>query len=166
MDLASRVQKKPAMGRLVSVVSRRAEANGSATFFTQTFRVSFHGFRNATYLPSGDSCAPAISGLPNRSSRSINGGSPWDAFAGALFWAETVATRKSVEMVIENSFFMEFGPLENAALIRRDFGECCKPSSPSQHAPATRICCIVPQSVAQIRFTFQKLVDNALHRGA
>src|ERR1700735_884442 len=76
MYLPSRVQKNPAIGRLVSVVSSRAASNGSFTPFTYTLRVSLHGFWNATYFPSGESCAPAISGLPKMISRSMIGGSP------------------------------------------------------------------------------------------
>src|SRR6478672_7591178 len=39
-------------------------------------RVSFQGFRNARYFPSGESCGAAISGLPKISSRSMMGGNP------------------------------------------------------------------------------------------
>src|ERR1700683_800041 len=74
MNLESRVHRKPATGRAVSVVIRRAELKGSSVFFTQIFLVSFQGFRNARYRPSGESWAPEISGLPNNSSRSISGG--------------------------------------------------------------------------------------------
>src|SRR5882724_5959614 len=77
MYLASRLQRYPPMGRLVSVVSSRAALNGSSAFLTQTLRVSFQGLRNAMYLPSGEIWAPAISGFPNRSSRSIRGGRLW-----------------------------------------------------------------------------------------
>jgi hypothetical protein len=75
MYLLSRVQKYPAIGRLLSVVSRRAALNGSPTAFTYTLRVSFHGFRKAMNWPFGESCAAAISGLPKINSRSIRGGS-------------------------------------------------------------------------------------------
>jgi hypothetical protein len=56
---------------------------GSPVFFTQTFRVSFQGFRKAVHFPSGESWAPAISGLPKKSSRSRSGGSPFGAGAAA-----------------------------------------------------------------------------------
>src|SRR5512138_3370004 len=72
----SRLQKKPATGRFGSAVTRRALSYGSPVFLTQTFRVSFHGLRNAVHFPSGESCAPAISGLPKKSSRSRSGGRP------------------------------------------------------------------------------------------
>src|ERR1700722_20411596 len=74
MNLESRVHRKPATGRAVSVVIRRAELNGWSVFFTQIFLVSVQGLRNARYRPSGESCAPEISGLPNNSSRSMSGG--------------------------------------------------------------------------------------------
>src|SRR5208337_1572109 len=53
---------------------RRAELNASAVCFTQTLRVLFQGFRNAMNLPSGESCAPEISGSPKSRSRSMIGG--------------------------------------------------------------------------------------------
>src|ERR1700748_1443546 len=37
-------------------------------------RVSFHGFMKAMYSPSGESCAPEISGSPKINSRSMIGG--------------------------------------------------------------------------------------------
>src|SRR5258708_7288377 len=63
------------MGRLVSLVTGRAALKGSAASLTQMLRVLFNGFRKAMYLPSGESCAPEISGSPKNSSRSIIGGS-------------------------------------------------------------------------------------------
>src|ERR1019366_3212260 len=74
--LPSHVHPYPATGRLASVVNSRAALNGSAAFLTQILRVLFHGFKKARYFPSGEICAPAISGLPNSSSRSISGGDP------------------------------------------------------------------------------------------
>src|SRR6185436_19716386 len=73
MYLLSRLHRYAGIGRFGSLVTRCALSNGSAAFFTQTFRVSFHGLRNAMYCPSGEICAPAISGLPKKSSRSIRG---------------------------------------------------------------------------------------------
>src|SRR6185295_8771063 len=62
------------IGRLVSAVIGFALVNGSAVFFTQTLRVPLNGLRNAMNAPSGEICAPAISGSPKKSSRSIIGG--------------------------------------------------------------------------------------------
>src|SRR5512133_547948 len=73
------------MGRLASVVSSRAALNGSSTPLTHTLRVSFHGFMKLMYLPLGEICAAAISGLPKKISRSMMGGRPaFVAVAGAL----------------------------------------------------------------------------------
>src|SRR5450759_1247351 len=47
-------------------------------------RVSFHGLRNEMYLPLGEICAPAISGLPKKSSRSIRAGCPAGVFVAAV----------------------------------------------------------------------------------
>src|ERR1700735_1843502 len=107
MYLPSRVQKNPAIGRLVSVVSSRAASNGSFTPFTYTLRVSFHGFWNATYFPSGESSAPAISGLPKISSRSMIGGRPAVEFLLSLLVCaasdEAASARHSRSW---NSFFI------------------------------------------------------------
>ena len=62
------------MGRFGSAVINRAAVNGSPAFFTHTLRVSLYGLMNAMYLPSGESWAPVISGLPKNSSRSSSGG--------------------------------------------------------------------------------------------
>ncbi len=53
-----------------------AAENGSSAFFTQMLRVSSYGFMKAISRPSGEICAPAISGLPKNSSRSSSGGTP------------------------------------------------------------------------------------------
>src|SRR6185369_9647722 len=74
MYLPSRDQKYWGMGRLVSAVTGFALANGSAVFFTQTLRVPLNGLIKAMYAPSGEIWAPAISGSPKNSSRSIIGG--------------------------------------------------------------------------------------------
>ena len=73
MNLPSRLQKKPGMGRLVSAVTSVALSNGSSVFLTQTLRVLFHGFTKAMYLPSGEICAPEISGSPKNNSLSSTG---------------------------------------------------------------------------------------------
>src|SRR6185503_20414275 len=62
------------IGRLVSAVIGFALANGSAVFFTQTLRVPWNGLIKAMNAPSGEIWAPAISGSPKKSSRSIRGG--------------------------------------------------------------------------------------------
>ena len=41
------------MGRFVSAVTRRAAANGSSAFLTQTLRVSLYGLMKAMYAPVG-----------------------------------------------------------------------------------------------------------------
>src|SRR5215469_2029313 len=116
----SRDQKNPATGRLASVVSRRAAGNGSDTFFTQTFRVSFQGLRHATNLPSGESWQPAISGLPNRSSRSISGGSPVDVFCAKTGTRITRAARKKLFMAAS---FLSDHPLDT---IHGSFAHCLR----------------------------------------
>src|SRR5215211_488332 len=62
------------MGRLVSAVTGFAFVNGSAVFFTQTLRVPLKGLIKAMKAPSGEICAPTISGSPKNNSRSIIGG--------------------------------------------------------------------------------------------
>src|ERR1043165_7165329 len=51
-----------------------AFANGSAVFLTQMLRVPLKGLTKAMNVPSGEICAPAISGSPKKISRSIIGG--------------------------------------------------------------------------------------------
>src|SRR5687767_7162043 len=117
MERLSRLQKKAGMGRLLSAVTRRAEVYGSPTFFTHTLRVSFQGFRKAMYLPSGEICAPAISGLPKNSSRSSSGGSPAAALAGAFgatagaVWAaagRASAAKRSARITVDRCEGMVF----------------------------------------------------------
>src|SRR4029079_9645224 len=62
------------MGRFVSAVIGFALSNDSAVFFTQMLRVPLNGLINAMKAPSGEICAPAISGSPNNNSRSLGGG--------------------------------------------------------------------------------------------
>src|SRR5437016_10979306 len=80
-------------------------------------RVSFHGLRNARYLPLGESCAPAISGLPKSSSRSMMGGRPAVAEAAAgvfLFlvsfasWALRLETSTASEISHNSAFENRF----------------------------------------------------------
>jgi hypothetical protein len=62
------------IGRVLSLVTGLAESNGSSVRLTQTLRVPLNGFTKAMNLPSGEICAPEISGSPKKSSRSISGG--------------------------------------------------------------------------------------------
>ena len=48
-----------------SAVSGLAESKGAAVALTQMLRVPLNGLMKAINLPSGDICAPAISGSPN-----------------------------------------------------------------------------------------------------
>src|SRR5688500_17034605 len=97
MYLLSRLQKKAGMGRRVSAVTRFALSNGSSAFLTHTFIVPFHGFRKPIYLPSGDSVAEAISGLPKVSSRSMRGGRLEDS---GFCWAGGETTEKTTLMAM------------------------------------------------------------------
>src|SRR6185369_1113554 len=74
MYLPSRDQKNVGIGRLVSAVIGFALLKGSPVFFTQTLRVPLNGLMKAMNAPSGEIWAPAISGSPKKSSRSISGG--------------------------------------------------------------------------------------------
>src|SRR6266571_5515036 len=65
------------MGRVVSAVIGLAESNGSSVRLTQMLRVPLKGLTKAMNLPSGEICAPEISGSPKNSSRSITGGRPF-----------------------------------------------------------------------------------------
>ena len=74
MYLLSRLQKYAGMGRFVSAVTGFAALKGSWVFLTQMLRVLLSGFRKAMYFPSGEICAPEISGSPKSNSRSMTGG--------------------------------------------------------------------------------------------
>src|SRR6266480_6096683 len=74
MYLPSRLQKYCEIGRLLSAVMGFAASKGSSVRLTQTLRVPLKGFTNAMNFPSGEICAPEISGSPKNSSRSIIGG--------------------------------------------------------------------------------------------
>src|SRR5580704_12427996 len=97
MYFPSRLHNQVPIGRLVSVVSSLAELKGSAVFFTHKFRVSFHGLMKARYSPSGEICAPVISGFPNNSSRSISPGVK-------ELCAASVDVRGARSKIVENSF--------------------------------------------------------------
>src|SRR5438552_12296980 len=77
MYLPSRLQKYAGIGRVVSAVSAFALSKGSSVRLTQTLRVPLKGLIKAMNLPSGEICAPEISGSPKKSSRSIMGGKPF-----------------------------------------------------------------------------------------
>ena len=70
------------MGRFVSAVIGFALSNGSPAFFTQMLRVPLKGLMKAMYWPSGEICAPEISGSPKNSSRSMTGGTTAGFVAG------------------------------------------------------------------------------------
>src|SRR6266550_5675912 len=74
MYLPSRLQKYWVTGRAVSAVIGLAASNGSSVRLTQMLRVPLKGLMNAMNLPSGEICAPEISGSPKNNSRSISGG--------------------------------------------------------------------------------------------
>src|SRR5437867_11891408 len=74
MYLLSRLQKYAGMGRFVSAVTGFAALKGSSVFLTQMLRVLLSGLRKAMYFPSGEICAPEISGSPKNNSRSMIGG--------------------------------------------------------------------------------------------
>src|SRR5207244_11243012 len=76
MYLPSRLQKYAGIGRVVSAVIGFALSKDSSVRLTQTLRVPLKGLIKAMNLPSGEICAPEISGSPKNSSRSINGGKP------------------------------------------------------------------------------------------
>ena len=116
MRRLSRVQKKPGMGRFVSAVTRRAASKGSAVFLTQMLRVSLHGLRKATYWPSGESWAPAISGLPKKSSRSRSGGGAAGGRAGREAEGERQAREKGGPNGSTHGF---------KASVEREYGEGC-----------------------------------------
>src|SRR5258708_38773339 len=77
MYLPSRLQKYAGMGRVVSAVIGFALSKDSSVCLTQTLRVPFKGLIKAMNLPSGEICAPELSGSPKKRSRSIIGGRPF-----------------------------------------------------------------------------------------
>src|SRR5438552_6282761 len=74
MYLPSRLQKYAGIGRVVSAVIGFALSKDSSVPLTQTLRVPLKGLMKAMNLPSGEICAPAISGSPKNNSRSMSGG--------------------------------------------------------------------------------------------
>src|SRR3972149_4820628 len=79
------------MPRFVSLVTTFA-AEGLSAGATHTFKTPFCGARNAICFPSGLTCGPARSGLPNRTSRAMRS-LPLVAFDGVGFdWDAVEAT--------------------------------------------------------------------------
>src|SRR5436309_11442947 len=95
MYLLSRLQKYAGMGRFVSAVTGFAALNGSSVFLSQMLRVLLSGLRKAMYFPSGEICAPEISGSPKNSSRSMSGGC-CARVAGARIKNSTVKIQKDL----------------------------------------------------------------------
>src|SRR5437868_7895064 len=77
MYLPSRLQKYAGIGREVSAVIGLALSKGSSERLTQTLRVPLRGLMKAMNFPSGEICAPEISGSPKNNSRSMIGGRPF-----------------------------------------------------------------------------------------
>src|ERR1041385_5735116 len=77
MYLPSRLQKYAGIGREVSAVIGFALSKESSVRLTQTLRVPLKGFMKAMNFPSGEICAPEISGSPKNNSRSMIGGRPF-----------------------------------------------------------------------------------------
>src|SRR5690242_14920547 len=71
-------------------------------------RVSFHGLRNEMYLPSGESCGAAISGLPNSSSRSMMGGNPLETAFFCSAEASVVSSNTRHKKPVDNLFIGNF----------------------------------------------------------
>src|SRR6266516_1022625 len=63
-------------GRAVSAVRGLALSKGSSVVLTQMLRVPLNGLMKAMNLPSGEICAPEISGSPKNRSRSMSGRRP------------------------------------------------------------------------------------------
>src|SRR5438105_10993520 len=101
MYLPSRLQKYAGIGRVVSAVIAFALSKDSSVRLTQMLRVPLNGLMKAMNLPSGEICAPEISGSPKNTSRSIKGGGPFcratsrgdDATSSILAQANREATR-------------------------------------------------------------------------
>src|SRR6185437_5198853 len=72
------------------------------------FRVSCHGFRNDMYLPSGESCGAAISGLPNSNSRSMMGGNPLEAAFFCSAEARVLSNNARHKMPLHTIFIGNF----------------------------------------------------------
>src|SRR5882762_5724208 len=89
------------MGRLVSAVSGFADSKGASVALTQMLRVLLNGLIKAMNLPSGEICAPEISGSPKNNSRSINGGWP---FGWAVAATAENASRSAAEKTGANDF--------------------------------------------------------------
>src|SRR3989454_11739347 len=107
-------------GRAVSAVMGLALSKGSSVALTQMLRVPLNGLMKAMNLPSGEICAPEISGSPKNNSRSIKGGGPFccattrcdDSMSSILAQKNTETTRTDLRKrsreklanIIETSF--------------------------------------------------------------
>src|SRR4051794_17097836 len=111
MYLESRDQKYDATGLFWSLVIGRAAAKGSLTPFTHTFIVPVRGLTNEIYLPSGEIWAPAYSGLPKSTSRSISGG----------ICAAAVPTAAQVSRAIARRVFI-IVPEERGLVLEKQYG--------------------------------------------
>ena len=100
MYLPSRLQKYAGIGRVVSAVIGFALSKDSSVPLTQTLRVPLNGLIKAMNLPSGEICAPEISGSPKKSSRSIMGGGvvcwPRETFGNASAVPKKLATARTL----------------------------------------------------------------------
>src|SRR4029434_3717186 len=104
MYLPSRLQKYCVTGRLLSFVMGLAASKGSSVRLTQTLRVPLNGLTNAMNFPSGEICAPEISGSPKKSSRSISGGRP---FCCARAGAPSISKQNNAKITARNGFVLE-----------------------------------------------------------
>ncbi len=68
--------------------------------------MSLYGLRKAMNLPSGEICAPAISGLPKKISRSISGGRLFCAAAEDAIDRATAATSNSAAAYKKRTFLL------------------------------------------------------------
>src|SRR5258708_10489715 len=102
MYFPSRLHNQGPMGRFVSVVTSQAQLNGAWDFFTHRLRVSFQGLMKAMYLPSGEICAPVISGFPNNSSRSMRAGA--DESCAASVGVSAANTRSVMHRFFKRPF--------------------------------------------------------------
>src|ERR1041384_4688871 len=115
MYLLSRLQKYAGMGRLVSAVTGFAALKGSSVFLTQMLRVLLSGLRKAMYFPSGEICAPEISGSPKNNSRSMSGGR-CACVAGGRMYGSVARIQKTWFIRISCAADLCRGKLSDAAL--------------------------------------------------
>src|SRR6266852_1387557 len=116
MYLPSRLQKYAGIGRVVSAVIGFALSKGSSVRLTQTLRVPFKGLIKAMNLPSGEICAPEISGSPKKSSRSINGGKP---FCWAAVGRDAMSSKLAIAIDERANKNFRIGFLEELTIVIR-----------------------------------------------